>query len=62
MSLPWGVKEIVEPTHADEVTKYLESVGGTKITLDSGKVASILKGGVKERKGQYTLIFRYQLV
>ncbi|QZY53601.1 hypothetical protein [Crassaminicella profunda] len=53
---------MVEPEQAKAVTTYLERVEGTKITLDSGRVANIIKAGVKERKGQYTLIYRYQLV
>ncbi|WP_459195430.1 hypothetical protein [Wukongibacter baidiensis] len=61
MSLPWGVKEDVEPEKADEVKTYIDSVADTKITLDSGKTAVILKVGLKERKGQYKLIYRYQL-
>ncbi|MCT4618112.1 MAG: hypothetical protein N4A62_01845 [Marinisporobacter sp.] len=61
MALPWGVKEMVEPTQADTVINYLENIEGTKITLDSGMVVNILKAGVKERKGKYTLIYRYQL-
>ncbi|WP_432403036.1 hypothetical protein [Wukongibacter sp. M2B1] len=62
MSLPWGVKEDVEPENADEVKSYIDSAVDAKITLDSGRTAKILKGGLKERKGQYKLIYRYQLL
>ncbi|WP_432666362.1 hypothetical protein R9X47_08440 [Wukongibacter baidiensis] len=51
----------MEPEKADEVKTYIDSVADTKITLDSGKTAVILKVGLKERKGQYKLIYRYQL-
>ena len=62
MALPWGVKAEVEPEHGKAVGEYMESVEGTKIELPSGKVAHILKTGVKERKGKYMLIYRYELV
>ncbi len=62
MALPWGVKEDVEPEKADAVKEYADSAADTKIALDSGKTATILKVGLKERKGQYKLIYRYQLV
>lgn len=61
MALPWGVKADVDPKKADAVKEYIDSVVDTKIALDSDKTATILKGGLKERKGQYKLIFRYQL-
>ena len=61
MALPWGVKEDVEPDKADDVKTYIEGVADTKIALDSGKTATILKVGLKERKGQYKLIYGYQL-
>ncbi|MCT4594767.1 MAG: hypothetical protein N4A57_10935 [Anaeromicrobium sp.] len=62
MALPWGVKEEVEPEHGEAVSEYMTSVEGTKIELPSGNVAHILKSGVKERKGKYMLIYRYELV
>ncbi|PAB57725.1 hypothetical protein [Anaeromicrobium sediminis] len=62
MALPWGVKEEVEPAHGDTVGEYMASIEGTKIELPSGAVAHMLKAGVKERKGKYMLIYRYQLV
>lgn len=62
MSLPWGVKESVDAQHAETVSKYISNIEGTNITLESGEVAKLLKAGLKERKGKYMLIYRYQLV
>jgi len=61
MALPWGVKEDVEPQYTEDVEKFMAGIEGSSITLDSGQKAVILKSGIKERTGQYTLIFRYQL-
>lgn len=61
MSLPWGVKEDVEPKYADAVEEYISKVEGSDITLEAGTVAKVLKVGLKERKGLYKLIYRYQL-
>ena len=58
----WGVKEMVDPSQAAEVKKYMESATGSNITLDSGKVATLLKGDVKEKENEAILIFRYQLI
>lgn len=62
MALPWGVKENVEPQYADAVNEYIKALEGSEIDLNLGIVAKLLKAGVKERKGQYVLIYRYQLV
>lgn len=62
MSLPWGVKEDVEPKYADAVEKFISKVEGCDIALESGTVVKMLKAGLKERKGLYKLIYRYQLV
>jgi hypothetical protein len=34
---------------------------GSKIEIDSERTVEIIRGAVKERKGTFTLIFRYQL-
>lgn len=62
LSLPWGVKAIVNPELAEEVSVYFETIQGEDISLDNDRNVKILRGGVKERKGKYTLIFRYQLM
>lgn len=62
MALPWGVKENVEPEYADAVNEYIKEVEGCEIALNLEIVAKLLKAGVKERKGQYILIYRYQLI
>lgn len=61
MSLPWGVKEMVEPEQGDAVKTFITGTIGQAITLPSGYVLEVLKGDVKERKGSYILIARYQL-
>jgi len=62
MSLPWGVKAAVAPEVAEEVSSYFESIIGKKIDCGNDTSIEVLKAGVKERKGAYTLIFRYQIV
>lgn len=59
MALPWGVKASVAIEQAEAVTKYMESVDEVEV---DGRKAKILKAGVRERNGEATLIFRYQLV
>jgi len=61
MSLPWGVKDFIEPSEAEGFSEYVESIVNTSILLPSGEVADILKGDVKEKKGKYLLIMRYEL-
>ncbi len=61
MSLPWGVKDFIEPNEAEGFTTFVETLVNTSITLPSGYVADILKGDVKEKKGKYLLIMRYIL-
>lgn len=61
MSLPWGVKDFIEPEASEEFTKYIESIANGSINLPSGHVAEILKGDVKEKKGKFLLIMRYEL-
>lgn len=62
MSLPWGVKEDVEPEDAKAVEEYISKIEGSDIALESGAVVKMLRAGLKERKGLYKLIYRYQLV
>lgn len=59
MALAWGVKEPVAIDYAEAVAKHMESVD--EVEFD-GQKAKILKAGVKERNGEATLIYRYQLV
>lgn len=59
MALPWGVKEPVAIEYAEAVSKHMESVDEVEV---EGQKAKILKAGVKERNGEATLIYRYQLV
>lgn len=58
----WGVKETVEPCQAAAVKEYMAHIAGKDITLDSGQVATVLKGDVKEKKDEAVLIYRYQLM
>jgi len=61
MSLPWGVKDFIEPEHAQAFTDYITSIVNTSLELPSGHVADIIKGDVKEKKGKFLLIMRYEL-
>ncbi len=58
----WGVKEMVDPSQAAEIKKYMESTAGSNITLEDNRVATLLKGDVKEKETEALLIYRYQLV
>jgi len=62
MALPWGVKASVAPEAAEEVSTYFESVIGEKVDCGNDTTIEVLKAGVKERKGAFTLIFRYVIV
>lgn len=61
MSLPWGVKEPVDPENAQSVMHYIQDLKDKVICLPSGNESKILIASVKERKGKYLLIFRYEL-
>ncbi len=62
MSLPWGVKEDVEPANAEQAIDYVEKLAKRQIDLPSGNKVEFIAAGVKERKGKYTLILRYQVI
>lgn len=62
LKLPWGAKATVNPEYADEVTEYFNAIEGNLIAIDNERKVKIIRGGVKERKGKHTLIFRYQLM
>ena len=61
MALPWGVKEDVEPEAAEGVQTYLETILNTSLELNEHYKVAILKADVKERKGRYLMILRYQI-
>lgn len=58
----WGVKEIVDPERIDAVKSYLNTNIGSNLTLDDGRVVTLLKGDIKEKGDEAILIFRYQLI
>lgn len=62
LGLPWGAKVIVNPEYAEEVETYFNEIAGNEIQIDDERNVKIIRGGLKERKGKYTLIFRYQLL
>ncbi|MHB1393229.1 MAG: hypothetical protein ACYCYE_09160 [Clostridia bacterium] len=53
---------MVDPSQAAAIKKYMESTAGSNITLTDDKVATLLKGDVKEKENEAILIFRYQLI
>jgi hypothetical protein len=61
MSLPWGVKEFIEPEAAEAFTEYAVGLVSQQLELPSTNIAEILKADVKEKKGKFLLIMRYQL-
>jgi len=44
------------------VKEYFDEIQGNLIAIDDARRVKIIRGGVKERKGKFTLIFRYQLM
>ena len=62
LKLPWGAKAEVDPEYAEKVKEYLNEIQGNLITIDDERKVKIIRGGVKERKGKFTLVFRYQLM
>lgn len=61
MSLPWGVKEAVDPANADAVKTFVTSLSEQSFSMPSGNEIKVLKADVKERKGAYLMIMRYQI-
>lgn len=61
LELPWGVKLDVDPDYADAVEEYIEGLEGEEIMIDLNNKVKILRIGMKERRGKYALVFRYQL-
>jgi hypothetical protein len=61
MSLPWGVKEAVDPENAQDVMHYIQDLKDKVIVLPSENEVKILVASVKERKGKYLLIYRYEI-
>jgi len=62
LKLPWGAKADVDPKFADQVIEYFDAIEGNVISIDSNRKVKMIRGGVKERKEKFTLIFRYQLI
>ena len=62
LKLPWGAKAEVDSEYAEEVKEYFDEIQGNLIAIDDERRVKIIRGGVKERKGKFTLIFRYQLM
>lgn len=61
MSLPWGVRKDLDAEVQESYKDYLHSIVEKTLELEEGIHAKILKADVKERKGQYMMILRYQL-
>jgi len=57
----WGVKEKVDPSQADAITEYLEGIEDTEFTVSSGEEVKFLRGGVRAKGDDATLIYRYQV-
>lgn len=61
LATAWGVKEMVDLSHAEAVQEYVRSISGTEMILDDGTKTSFLKGDVKIKSDQAILIYRYQI-
>jgi len=56
------VKETVDPKQAEAVKSYLSEKSGSNITLNDGRIVTLLKGDIKEKGNEFILIYRYQLI
>lgn len=61
LAVAWGVKEIISAENVEAVKSYIQSVIGKSILIADGVEVVVLEGDVKEQKGQFILIYRYQL-
>lgn len=61
LASPWGVRIDLGDSYPEELKEYVDKLGGSDISLEGGETVSILKADIKERKGDFTLIFRYKL-
>lgn len=52
----------VNPDFADALENYLSAEKERVLTLTENRSVKILRAGVKERRGKYALILRYQLI
>ena len=62
LAAAWGVKEKVDPSQADAITEFLKGMTDTEFTVSSGEEVKFLKGGVKVKGDEGTLIYRYQII
>lgn len=62
MALPWGVKEDVAPQAAQALKDYLSQLLNQNLNVSEDFTVDILKADVKERKGKYMMILRYQII
>lgn len=62
LAVAWGVKEKVDPGQADAITAFVEGAADSEFEVSSGETVKFLKGGVKVKGDDATLIFRYQII
>lgn len=58
---PWGIRVDLSEGQVEEVKEFIKDIDGTQLDLGQASV-KILKADVKERKDEYTLIFRYRYI
>ena len=58
----YAIKEEVALDEIDDVKSYIHQVLDADMELESGYKVKILKGDIRERKGEAFLIFRYQVL
>jgi len=61
LAVAWGVKEKFDPSQADALSAYIDSIADAEFTVPSGEEVKFLKGGVKVKGDDATLIYRYQI-
>jgi len=61
LAVAWGVKEKFDPSQADALTEFLNSKTDSEFEVPSGETVKFLKGGVKVKGDDATLIYRYQI-
>lgn len=62
LAVAWGVKEKFDPSQADALSAFLDGAADTEFDVSSGETVKFLKGGVKVKGDDATLIYRYQII
>ena len=60
LAQPFGIKAELAQDEVEEVTKGIKELEGKELLIQDAIKVEFLKGDVRERKGNFTLIYRYK--